>query len=373
MTTRCVTDMISSLNIHYIRNHGAFLVAICVMLHAGSMAPAGLGAGVRGCAVTVKLGESDMSDDEKEEHCTTHSTKDRGEEHDSSHDGQVIPQIGGIQVKEEDEEKASSGKRKLGGIAKTLRRNNARTAGSRPPNYADSPIRASSKRQRKASAPGPMGGGTAATHETAPRPTARYGQGRRCCQEHDCTTRPSYGEAHSKKVETCSRHAKPGMVLVFGKKCGHPECTKRPSYGFAGSKKAEFCAQHAKPGMVHVHGRRCGHSECTKHPSYGKEGSKRAEFCAQHAKPGMVHVHSRRCGHPECRKHPSYGIEGSRKAEFCAQHAKPGMIHVLGKKCGKPECTKQPSYGIAGSKKAEFCVHHSERGMINVRRVSHRV
>ncbi|CAN0255063.1 unnamed protein product [Ectocarpus sp. 12 AP-2014] len=68
------------------------------------MASAGLGAGVRDFSVTVKLGESDISDDEKEEHSTTHSTEDGKKEHDSSHDKQVIPQIGGIRVKEEDQE-----------------------------------------------------------------------------------------------------------------------------------------------------------------------------------------------------------------------------------------------------------------------------
>ncbi|CAM9760858.1 unnamed protein product [Ectocarpus fasciculatus] len=185
-------------------------------------------------------------------------------------------------------------------MAKALRRHSAWTASSRQPNHAEStPTRASPQRQRKASAPGTTGGGTAATHKTLPRRATakRHGQGHRCCLEHGCTTRPSYGKDDSKKAEFCSQHAKPGMIHVFRKKCGHPDCIKHPSYGKDGSKKAEFCSQHAKPGMMHVFRKKCGHPGCTKQSSYGKVGSKKAEFCSQHAQEDMVNVINKRCDH----------------------------------------------------------------------------
>ncbi|CAM9118878.1 unnamed protein product, partial [Ectocarpus sp. 12 AP-2014] len=230
------------------------------------------------------------------------------------------------------------------------------------------PATASSKRQRKTSPPETMGGGTAAAQTTSWRTTARHhGQGRRCCQEHGCTTRPSYGQAHSKNAQFCSQHKPQGMVDVVKKRCGHPGCTKRPSYGKDGSKKAEFCAQHAQQGMVDVVNKRCGHPGCTKRRSYGKDGGKKHEFCSQHALQGMANVVSRRCHHPGCTKAPSYGNDGSEKAEFCVQHGKPGMTNAMKRTCGHPGCTKRPSYGKVGSKKPEFCAQHVQQDMVNVR------
>ncbi|CAN0340444.1 unnamed protein product, partial [Ectocarpus sp. 8 AP-2014] len=177
---------------------------------------------------------------------------------------------------------ARPGRRKFGGIAKALRRHTGWPAGSP---HAESTTRGPSKRQRKDSTPRTNerrgGGDAAATHETAivldhglhrtllqsTRMTARRnGQKRSCCQELDCTTRPSFGEYGSKKAEFCSKHSKPAMVNVVDKKCCHPECLKYPSYGTDGSKKAEFCAKHAKPAMVNVVDKRCGHSGCITKP-----------------------------------------------------------------------------------------------------------
>ncbi len=63
------------------------------------------------------------------------------------------------------------------------------------------------------------------------------------------------------------------MVDVRSKRCSHPNCSKRPSYGMAGSKKADMCAEHALDGMVNVlHKKsRCGHPSCSKRPSYGMQ------------------------------------------------------------------------------------------------------
>ncbi|CAM9925660.1 unnamed protein product [Ectocarpus fasciculatus] len=207
-----------------------------------------------------------------------------------------------IQVKEEEDEQEDGqekrvrletrrGKRKAWSMAKALRRHSIWKAGNGQPDHDESPTRALSKRQRNTSAAGTTGSRRVETHKTASRTTARYhGQGQRCCQEHGCTTRPSYGKAGSKKAEFCSQHAMPGMIHVFCKKCGHPGCMKHPSYGKAGSKKPEFCAQHAQKGMVDVVSKRCSHPGCTKVPSYGKSGSKKAEVCAQHSKAGMINV-----------------------------------------------------------------------------------
>ncbi|CAN0553399.1 unnamed protein product, partial [Ectocarpus sp. 12 AP-2014] len=138
-----------------------------------------------------------------------------------------------------------------------------------------SPTRTSSKRQRKTSAPETTGGGTPATHTMSRRTTARYhDQGQRCCQEHGCTSQPSYGQAHMKNAQLCSQHSKPGMTNLTKKKCGHAGCIKQPSYGKDGGKKREFCSQHAQPGMVDVVSKRCCHPGCTKYPSYGSVGSK---------------------------------------------------------------------------------------------------
>ncbi|CAM9641948.1 unnamed protein product [Ectocarpus sp. 6 AP-2014] len=291
----------------------------------------------------------------------------------------VTYEIEDIHVKEEQQqeqeqndgqqERARSGKRKPGSMANALRRHSAWTVSSRQSNHAESPTRLSSKRQRKAFAPGTIGGGTAATRKTpSSRQTARYyGQGHQCCRAPGCTTRPSYGEAGIMEAEFCSQHSKAGMIRVFGKKCDHPGCIKQPSYGKADSNKAEFCAQHAQHGMVHLHAKKCGHPGCTKGPSYGTAGSKKAEFCSQHRERGMINVRSRRCGHSGCTKHPTYGKDGTKKPEFCAQHAKSGMTNVKAKRCGHPGCSKQAVYGKAGSKKGEFCSQHRERGIINVR------
>ncbi|CAN0453276.1 unnamed protein product, partial [Ectocarpus fasciculatus] len=70
------------------------------------------------------------------------------------------------------------------------------------------------------------------------------------------------------------------------------------SYGKRGTKKAEFCSQHARPGMIDLVSKRCGHPGCIKHASHGNNGSKMREFCSQHAKPGMIDLVNKRCGHP---------------------------------------------------------------------------
>ncbi|CAM9290196.1 unnamed protein product, partial [Ectocarpus sp. 12 AP-2014] len=172
------------------------------------------------------------------------------------------------------EEGARPGKRKLGSMAKALRRHSAWTFSSRQATHAESPTEASPKRQRKASAPGTVGRGTAATHKTqSSRTTARYrGQGPRCCQHNGCKKTPSYGEADSKKAQFCAEHAKLGMTNVAKKTCGHPGCIKIPSFGNDGSKKAEFCSRHVRHGMVDVRSKRCCHPGCTTRPSYGEHG-----------------------------------------------------------------------------------------------------
>ncbi|CAM9254294.1 unnamed protein product, partial [Ectocarpus sp. 8 AP-2014] len=220
-------------------------------------------------------------------------------------------------------QKARRGKRKLGGAAKPLRRYSVRAAGSRRPEDADSPTREPSKRQRKASEPGTGkqcgGGGSATVPKTStPMIARRHGhRQRRSCQEHGCTTLPSFGNIGSKKAEYYSQHANEGMVNVVCKKCGHPGCMKWPSYGKTGSKKADFCKRHAKQGMVDDVSKKCGHPGCMKRPSFGEDGSKKADFCCQHARNGMVDVMHKRCGHPGCTTSPSFGMDGSNNRDFC--------------------------------------------------------
>ncbi|CAM9179223.1 unnamed protein product, partial [Ectocarpus sp. 12 AP-2014] len=273
------------------------------------MASAGLEAEIGDIMVEVKTGKSDMSDEAEEAgHCTPQATEGQGEANESSHDGNAVSAFGstdqetqeeaettpgnnGGEQKEQEEghgeeeeqemqrqqekqdqkeghaQKASRGKRKLGGAAKPLRRYSVRGSGSRRPEYADSPTREPSKRQRKASEPGrgkQCGGGGAATVPTTPTPmiARRHAyKKRRSCQEHGCTTQPSFGNIGSKKAEYCKRHAKKGMVNVVNMRCSHPGCTTQPSFGNIGSKK-EFCCQHAKKDMVNVCSKRCGHPGC---------------------------------------------------------------------------------------------------------------
>ncbi|CAM9415546.1 unnamed protein product, partial [Ectocarpus sp. 12 AP-2014] len=232
---------------------------------------------------------------------------------------------GGRPRREDDRLQSRPGKLKRGGIAKALQRYSIWTAGSRQPN-AESLTGASAKHQRTTSSPGTKeqcgGRGTGAPRKPPTRTTAGH-RGKRplYCQEDGCTRRPSYGNAPHKNAEFCSKHSKPAMVNVVGKRCGHPRCEKHPSYGKDGSKKAEFCAQHSLEGMANVVSKRCGHPGCKKHPSYGEDGSNKAEFCAHHRPEVMIDVVQRRCGHPGCKKQPSFGKEGSKKAEFCAEHS----------------------------------------------------
>ncbi|CAM9988878.1 unnamed protein product, partial [Ectocarpus sp. 13 AM-2016] len=81
--------------------------------------------------------------------------KEEGEEEDDQHEEQAR--------EEGKEEGARPGKRKFASMAKALCRYSAWRASSRQPNDAET---GPPKHQRKASAPGTMGSGTAATHET---------------------------------------------------------------------------------------------------------------------------------------------------------------------------------------------------------------
>ncbi|CAM9562707.1 unnamed protein product [Ectocarpus sp. 12 AP-2014] len=138
----------------------------------------------------------------------------------------ATPGVDGMQVKEEEEEEQEQeedhgerlqsrpGKRKRGGMAEALQRYSIWTAGSRQPNPL-SPAGAPSKRQRKTSSPG-------------------------------------------------AKHAKPGMIDLVSKRCGHLGCMKRPSHGKDGSKRPEFCAQHRQQGTVDIVTRRCDHPGCMK-------------------------------------------------------------------------------------------------------------
>ncbi|CAM9236754.1 unnamed protein product [Ectocarpus sp. 6 AP-2014] len=102
----------------------------------GSMSSAGVETKVGDFGGTVKVSEEEEEEEEREQ-----------EEEQEPEEGQ--------------EERARLGKRKLGSMAKALCRHSAWTASSGQPNDG-----APSKHQRKASAPGTMGSGTAAIHET---------------------------------------------------------------------------------------------------------------------------------------------------------------------------------------------------------------
>ncbi|CAB1096614.1 unnamed protein product [Ectocarpus sp. CCAP 1310/34] len=394
--------------------------------------------------VAIKTCESDMLESDKEEHCTPQDTEVTGEEHELPYVDDVVPEVESTNEEREEtealpemddaeerrgedehgeekedeeqeeghEEEGRWGKRKLWGTAKGLPQCSVPTAGSRPPNVAESPKIEPSKRQRKApelETAGKCGDvGAAAGIRMSTRMIARrHRQGqRRSCQEPECTTWPSYG-ARLKKAEFCKRHAKQGMINVVTRKCSHPGCIKSASFGkhgsskrescsqhakqgmvnictrmcdyqgclkassfgVNGSSKREFCSQHAKQGMVNVYLKRCGYPGCVKAPNFGENGSKRAEFCSQHATKGMgmVNVHAKRCGHPGCGTIPSFGVNGSKKVEFCSQHAATGMVNVVSKRCGHPGCITRPSYGETGSKTREFCKMHAKQGMVNVR------
>ncbi|CAM9902246.1 unnamed protein product [Ectocarpus sp. 13 AM-2016] len=144
--------------------------------------------------------------------------------------------------------------------------------------------------------------------------------------------------------------------------CGHANCTKRPTYGVAGSKKREFCSQHARDGMVNVNNKRCIQPNCTTIPSFAAVGSKKAEFCSQHAREGMVDVRSRRCSQRGCNTQPSLGeAGGSRKIPgACKAHASETMVGLRSKRCARRGCTLRPSYFSGqGNEKAEFCGKHA--------------
>ncbi|CBJ28698.1 EsV-1-7 [Ectocarpus siliculosus] len=143
--------------------------------------------------------------------------------------------------------------------------------------------------------------------------------------------------------------------------CGHANCTKRPTYGVAGSKKREFCSQHARDGMVNVNNKRCIQPNCTTIPSFAAAGSKKAEFCSQHAREGMVDVRSRRCSQRGCNTQPSLGEAGSSKIPgACKAHASEGMVGLRSKRCARRGCTLRPSYVSGqGNETAEFCGKHA--------------
>ncbi|CAM9675420.1 unnamed protein product [Ectocarpus sp. 8 AP-2014] len=144
--------------------------------------------------------------------------------------------------------------------------------------------------------------------------------------------------------------------------CGHANCTKRPTYGVAGSKKREFCSQHARDGMVNVNNKRCIQPNCTTIPSFAAAGSKKAEFCSQHAREGMVDVRSRRCSQRGCNTQPSLGEAGgsSKIPGACKAHASEGMVGLRSKRCARRGCSLRPSYiSGQGNEKAEFCGKHA--------------
>ncbi|CAM9993932.1 unnamed protein product [Ectocarpus sp. 4 AP-2014] len=144
--------------------------------------------------------------------------------------------------------------------------------------------------------------------------------------------------------------------------CGHANCTKRPTYGVAGSKKREFCSQHARDGMVNVNNKRCIQPNCTTIPSFAAVGSKKAEFCSQHAREGMVDVRSRRCSQRGCNTQPSMGEAGgsSKIPGACKAHASGTMVGLRSKRCARRGCTLRPSYiSGQGNQKADFCGKHA--------------
>ncbi|CAM9490319.1 unnamed protein product [Ectocarpus sp. 12 AP-2014] len=304
----------------------------------GAMSSSGFQVEHRDVKVAMKAGKSEISEDEEEQKKspTVEATSEAGttcqERQEVSEDTHEKDR--GDEEDKEDEEGQEApcrGKRMLGGTGNPSHRQSVRAAGRPRPNYAESPTRESSKRQRKASESGTgedCGGGEAV-------------QQRRRQRDH-----PS---------DTTDRH---NAGVARGTAAQHGQCT---------TAKADFCSKRAKRGMVHFGSRRCGDPGCMRQSSFGNAGGK-ANFCSQHARQGMVDLVHKRCDHPGCIKTASFGKYGSKKREFCSPHALEGMVNLVHKSCGHPGCMTYPSYGVAGSKKAEFCSQHSRDGMVNVRR-----
>ncbi|CAN0071091.1 unnamed protein product [Scytosiphon promiscuus] len=366
----------------------------------GTTSPARMAAAHDGVKVTVKTGESDVSEDDEED-----QTIEPGVSEYDGKNQETLPSCAGVaeveiadldsqggheaehalRVEEKGEDEAEDkqenrenveaklGKRKLEGTGQPSRRRSLRVADSRQTSYAESPTREPAKRLCKAFMPAleksnDTGAAAAASEKLTPRGARREG-GRPSCNRAGCTTGASFGVGRGTKAEFCSKHARREMVNVAKQRCqrcSHPGCSVGASFGVQGSKKREFCSKHAKREMVNVAGTRCTHPGCTTRASFGVQGSKKSEFCSKHAKREMVDVATKKCGHPGCATQAKFGVQGSKKREFCSKHAKREMVNVSGKRCGHPGCVTQATFGVHGSKKREFCYKHAKREMVSV-------
>ncbi|CAM9634733.1 unnamed protein product, partial [Ectocarpus sp. 12 AP-2014] len=237
-------------------------------------------------SVAIKAGESETSEDEGEHN--TSPTREATPEAGTTHQERRQEDTHGTDRGEEEEEEEAPlrGKRKLGSTGEAPRWQSVRATGRLQPNYAESPTREPSKRQRQASEPGTgedCEGGEAVQQGRRHRD---YSSGTKVRHNAGVArgTAAEHGHCTPTKPDSWSERARPGIVRVVSNRCGHPGCMKWKSFGTDGSKKAEFCSQHAKKGMVNVRRKRCGHSGCITCPSFGDAGSNKAEFCSRHAR-----------------------------------------------------------------------------------------
>ena len=235
-----------------------------------------------------------------------------------------------------------------------------------------------------------------AVQETKGEPVVKRKQ--RCCLEHGCKTRPTFGLEWGKATH-CFDHALDGMQDVINKRCLEPGCKFRPSFGLEWG-KATHCFDHALDCMENVISKRCQEPGCKKQPTFGLEWGKatrcfdhalddmqdviskrclehgcktrptfglewgKATHCFDHALDGMENVISKRCQEHGCKIKPSFGLEWG-KPTHCSDHALDGMENVINKRCQEPGCKKQPTFGLEWGK-ATHCSNHALNGMENV-------